>query len=220
MTSITVPDAERNPDHDYITIPIVKGTYKDDIGSIEVCIQKLPLDVYREALLQGLKTIANRGMSDIKDKDNAKNRALAMEKAAQNLADLYDGKIRMSKGVRSKGLTGEIKTEAMRVARQYVKDAIKAKGGKISHYKASEITVAAQSVLDGEDGPGIVAEAKATVEARKAKGKAVKIDLTGIVADPALVEKANSKAKRKPATPKIPLDQVVAKTRPGSHATH
>ena len=215
---IRIPDDQRDPEKDYLMIPIPRGTFKEDVGAIEVCLQDLPKDSYQEVLVKGLQGILTRGMADIKDKENPKNRALAMEKAKSNLADLYASKIRMSKGVRAKGISGEVKTQAMRDAREHVKASLKAHGLKVSDYKASEISETAKAVLEGPDGPAIYAQAKATVEARKAEQGKIKIDLTTLKPDPTLVAKGKAKAKK--TKDKVPLSEVLAKARPTGQAAH
>lgn len=228
MPMIQITDEQRKeydqqfPDGwDSLVIPVPKGTYKDDIGSVEVCLQAIPRDSYQEILIKGLASILVRGMSDIKDKENPKNRALAMEQAQKNLKDVYTSKIRMSKGVRAKGMSGEIKTQAMRDAREIIKAHIKAKGLKVTSYKASEISAEAQNLLDGEYGPEIIAAAKATVEARHKEQGKIKVDLS-IQPDPALVAKAEAKAKRskKPKADKVPLGEVMQRAKPAQATAH
>lgn len=181
-----------------IKIPIVKG--KD---VLEIDIDKLPDAVYKEVLLQGLKTIMNRGMSKVTVGnlgDEEKVKAEAMVQAQKNLAALYEGKVRITGGKGKSGVTGAVKTEALRLARNVIKDEIKKQGGKISHYKASEITEAAKAFLETDGGKSLIDMAKKAVEARSKKAAEVGSDLTGALAglkeDPELVAKANAKTKK------------------------
>lgn len=192
--------AEKDPERMYIRIPIVKATRKDDPSWAEVDLNALPEDVLKEVYLQGLKTLLNRGMSKITGEKNDASVKAVMGIAAQNLQNLYDGKIRMSAGVRTK-ITGVIKTEAMRIARQIIKDGLKEAGLKVSHYTAKEISKAAETFLGSEDGKEVWEEAKATVEARgKKDAKAmqnIKAIAQSLEVDPELVKKAAMKKKPK-----------------------
>lgn len=68
----------------------------------------------------------------------------------------------MSKKIR---LTPAMKTEAMRLARNEVKDEIKRQGMKVSHFEASEITRAATELL--KQSPSIARQARKNVLERK-----------------------------------------------------
>lgn len=146
-----------------INVSITKGK-----STVEVDTAKLPDEVYQEALKLGLKTLMNRGMSKITKTEYPKDdelKAAAMAKAAKNLEDVYAGKIRIVGG-RKKVATGAINIEARRLSRNIVKDELKRQGKKVSHYKASEITKAADALI--EVTPSILEEAKANVEKRLA----------------------------------------------------
>lgn len=224
MPLITVE--EKQEDHTYIMVPIVKATTKkadpngEEQTGIEVDIEALPDDVYKEVLIQGLKVLMNRGMSKLTGEKDAKHVKTAVEIAQKNLEALYSGKIRMSAGVRTK-TTGAQKTEAMRLARLLIKDQIKASGGKISHYSAKAITEAAKEFLDSELGAEVMTQAKANIEAREAEKEGLKDATKGILAslkpDPKLVKAAEEKNK-KPRKDKIPAG-VLTQAKPGTHAT-
>lgn len=198
---------DKNPDNSYIRVPIVKASTKEDPSFAEVCIEDLPEDVYKEVLIQGLKTLLNRGMSKITGTKTDDSRKAVMEVAAGNLQNLYDGKIRMSAGVRSK-VSGAVKTEAMRIARLIIKDALKAAGEKVSHYAAKEITALATELINGEQGKDILAQAQAAIAERSKKEESLKIDLSKIKADPKLVAKANERNKK----PKAPAPSKASTT--------
>lgn len=179
-------------DHELeIAITKGKGTITVNTDSLEEGGDLTP-EVYREAMIQGLKVILNRGMSKITKEsftDNAGNfdedamKAEAMKIATKTFQDMRENAIRFTGG-KQKKVTGEVMTEAMRVARAYVKQFIKDQGQKVSHVDNKEITKAAKLLL--ADNPELVEEAKATVEARKAakekgiKGKAINVE--GLVA--------------------------------------
>lgn len=146
-------------------------------GSIAVATSELPDNVYAAALAIGMKDLLNRGMTKIKVRENGKAlsgdqaeaaKAAALEIANKNYANLKQGKLPRMVGA-SKGddkLPGVVKTEAMRLARNLIKDEIKAAGGKISHYEAKDITAAAAAFLETEEGKGMIVTAQANVAAR------------------------------------------------------
>lgn len=185
-----------------VTIPITKAK-----GTVEIDVNNdVPDDVYAEALVLGLKELANRGMTKItkaSTKDEAELKTLAMAQAQKNVEAIRTSKIRFSGKKSDSKITGEVKTEAMRLAKNIVKDLMKKAGLKISHTPASEITAAAKEVLEAD--ASIIATAQANIEARKKKseGGVAGIDITTLVkADPKLVAKdAEKKAAEKANKP-------------------
>lgn len=196
-----------------LSIPVVKAK-----GSIEVNFDELPDEVYREILFQGAKQVLNRNMSKIvaaayNDADAKKNghadkeahlKADAMKAAEKNLADMKASKIRLTGGAKAAKVSGAVKTEAMRIARNLVKDAIKTAGGKVSHYAASEITKAAKAYIEAD--PSIIAMAEKAIAERDSK-KVAKVDLSALIkVDPEKVAAAEAKnAKNRKGGDKPPL---------------
>lgn len=160
-----------------LQIPITKGKgyIEIDTDSVEEGGDLTP-EVYREAMVQGLKVILNRGMTKVTKEsftnaqgvvDEEGMKAEAMKIAEKTFKSMRDNSIRFTGGGKvKKEISGEVMVEAMRVARGFVKQFLKDEGKKISHVDPKEITKAAK-VLVGEN-PEIVEQAKATVEARKA----------------------------------------------------
>lgn len=178
-----------------LSVPITKGK-----ASMEIDTEKLPDAVYAEALLQGLKVLANRGMSKITKAelgDDETVKTEAMVKAAANVEDIMAGKIKFTGQKKAKGASGAAMTEARRLARNLVKDEMKRAGIKISHVEASEITKAANALLDAD--PALVEQAKANIEAREQVPVKDMIDIKSLIQEsPELVAKANArKAKSK-----------------------
>jgi hypothetical protein len=173
---------------------LVQVALKNSAGIIEVDTAKLPDDVYREALMQGLKVIAERGMSKITKAnipDEAARRDEIKAKALANVQEMYDGKTKITGAKTAKKASGAVMTEAMRLARNLVKDAMKANKIKISTVKASEITKVAKQLLDSD--ASIIATAEANIKAREATP--IKLDINALIhADPELVKKAEAKA--------------------------
>lgn len=128
--------------------------------------------VYEYIFEIGLKTLLNRGTTKITKASvpvEAERFKQAMEAAEKQLKDMYEGKTRIvgSKAASGKA-SGEVMTEARRLARNMVKDAMKAKKIKVSYVEASEITKAANALLAAD--PSIIEKAKASLEARKEEG--------------------------------------------------
>lgn len=172
---------------------LVKITLKNGAGEIEVDTDQLPAHVYREVIMQGLKAVAERGMSKI-TKANIPNederKAEIHRKALANVQDMYDGKTKITGQASVKKASGAVMTEAMRLARELVKNAMKAAKIKISHVKASEITAAAKAAIEND--PSIIATAEANLKAREETP--VKFDIKSLIkVDPELVKKDEAK---------------------------
>lgn len=182
-------------------VPVVKGK-----GVVEIDTDSLPEAVYAEALLQGLKTLVNRGQSKITvkelgDADTVKKEAMiAAEKAK---AKILAGDIKFSGQQKATRVSGAVNTEAMRIARNRVKDAIKKAGMKISAVGAKDITAAAKELVNAD--ASIIAEAEANL-AKRAETP-LPFDIKSLVKeDPAKLAKMEEKkaeaAKDKPLSAK------------------
>lgn len=194
-----------------LLIPIVKGKAPLEIDTDESVI---PTEVYEEALIQGFKVLLNRSMSKISKETypNAEElKAAALAKAAETYEDLKKGKVRRTSGTKTSKVTGKVKTEAMRLARNLVKDQIKAAGGKISHYEASEITKVAKALLESEQGKSLMDMAAANIAEREKAP--VKIDIGTIVVSEKRVAKANEKAAKAKTLSAAKAGQVQAKAK-------
>jgi hypothetical protein len=184
---------------DHVEIAVTKA--KAAITFTKEEIDALPDEVFSEIVKLGLKEMVNRGMSKIGAAKGLEGEALqkyeasAMEIAKANVEKIKSGEILKGRKSGSLKVSGAVKTEAMRLARNLVKDELKKAGLKISHYPASEITNAAKALL--EVTPEIIAQAEANLASR-AQAPA-KIDVTKLVKEsPDLVAKAEkAKAERK-----------------------
>jgi hypothetical protein len=176
-----------------ISVPVVKGK-----GVVEFDTDALPEAVFAEVVLQGLKTLVNRGMSKITVKDLGSTEEVmkeAMIVAEQNVAKINAGDIKYSG--KSKAATAKldkaVATEALRIARERVRDALRAAGKKLYAVKASEITTAAKELI-GID-PSIVTAAEAAIKARSEAPS--EVDLSAIIGavkeDQAKIAKAEAK---------------------------
>jgi hypothetical protein len=128
--------------------------------------------------------------------------------AQKNLEAMYAGEFKMGRKA-SKGdkVSRELKTEAMRLARITVKDAIVKSGEKISHVAVSDITAYAADLIATD--PDYYAKAKENLENNKVKPK-TKIDISGLVS-PELVAKAKAKAE----AAKAKSQDILSKTQAG-----
>ncbi len=182
-----------------LQIPITKSKG----GYLEVDTDQVPIEVFEEAVKLGFKDLFNRGASKVTaanfpDEEERKQEAMVI--AQKQLEAVMAGTIRFSGGRKKKAGSRELTTEANRLAKLQIKDAIKAAGGKIGHYKASEITKLAKALLEGEDGKEIWTMAEENLKKRSQTH--VKVDLSGLHTDPELVAKAEAKKVKRPASAK------------------
>jgi hypothetical protein len=134
--------------------------------SITVDTDPMSDDVLREIYGHGLKVLVNRGTTKITKEtypDDTQRAAEAMRVAHEQVDNLLAGKVKKTAERKAKGAgDGKVMTEARRIARNIIKDIMKAQGLKVSQYDASEITKAANAYL--EKNPEVVEEAKASLE--------------------------------------------------------
>jgi len=162
---------------DKIQVPVVKAK-----TTIEVDLSKLPDEMYKRALAEGLKVMLNGGMTKITGKeipDEEKRQEAAMEVAEARLEQIYNNELRSGRGAtagKSKE-SGEVMVEARAIAKKLVKEAIKRQGQRIGAYTGKEITAYANEYLaQPESAADIIKQAK---EAIALRNKAKPIDLTG-----------------------------------------
>ena len=191
MTDANVEmEAEATEQSEVLKVPVTKGK-----GFIEVELGKLPDHVYREALLQGLKVLANRGQTKLTKEafpDPEKLKEAAMAKADETLQAMYEGKIRIVGGAKGDSkVPREVMTEARRIAKAIVKDEMKRRGVKVSYVESKDITKAANALL--AEHPEIVQQAKEEIERRETEGSKYKIDITSIPVSEKKVKAAEAK---------------------------
>jgi len=172
--------------------------------SLEVNLEDLPDEAYQFVLQKGLEALLNARMSKVLTKDLegeklAEAQARALEIAEENLSNLKAGKISKARGgakdANGNKVAANVMTEARRLAKEVVKNEIRAAGMKISHIEASVITKAANELIAAD--PSFIENAKANIEARSAVKSA--INIANLVHEsPKLVAKAEAaKAERK-----------------------
>jgi hypothetical protein len=191
-----------------LKIPVVKAK-----TFIEVETGELPEHVYREALIQGLKVLVNRGMTKLTKEaypEPAKLQEAAMAKAEETVQAMYEGKIRIMGGAKSDKVPREVMTEARRIARNLVKEELKRSGVKVSYVESSEITKAANALL--ADQPAILKQAQEEVERRQATK--VKIDISTIPLSEKRIKAAEAKKADKTLSA-AKAGKVATRARPG-----
>lgn len=147
-----------------LNIPITKAK-----RSIAVESNDLSAEVYEAALIEGLKVLLNRSMSKITTTGLEGDQLTAAQDAAfakglENLENLKAGKIKKSRDASKPKVAGLVMTEARRLAKEVVKNEIKAAGMKVSHVPASDITKAANALIEAD--PSFIAQAEANIAAR------------------------------------------------------
>lgn len=182
-------------------------------------------DTYAEILTLGLKALLNRGMDKavgaVKDLEGAKldeAKANALAKAKENYESLKAGTIKKS-SAKSAKVSGAVNTEAMRLARNIIKDAMKREKIKVSYVEAAEITKMAKAYLTSN--PELIEQAKASIAANDAKATASGDSLLAIVkAAPISAKKqkaAEAAAAKKKAETQLSATQA-GKTKPHTPA--
>lgn len=167
-----------------VQVPVTKSK-----AFVEIDTDKLPQDVYEAALLEGLKALANKGMSKItlkglEGEELSKAHAAAQAKAEENAAAMLDGSIKLPGRKAKSKLPGEVMTEARRLAKNLLKDEMKKAGIKVSHVPAKEITQAVKDLLASDMGKSILDQAQKNIDARKAAPEAAgTISLASLLPD-------------------------------------
>lgn len=176
-------------------VPVVKAK-----TSIPVNVGLVPDKYYDAALAIGLKQMVNGGATKITESaypDETERHAKALSIAEDRVEQMYAEKLVIRGAVSAKkdGVPAAVKTEARRIARDMVKATIKDKGMKVSHFAASDITAAANAMI--EEDPSIIAQAELNL-ANRGKLKINSDVISGLHEDPKLVAAAEaSKAKKK-----------------------
>jgi len=197
-------------------------------AKLSVDVSQLSDDMYELVMAEGLKSILNSRMSKVgpvtklekegKTEELAKEQDLALKIAQDNLTKLLAGEIKAKSKVSKSDLPREVITEARRIARDIVKNQIRAAGGKPSHYAAKDITLAADEFIKAD--PSIVAKAKENLANRAGIKPGVDIS-TLIKESPVLVAKAKAKseANNAPGLSAKQAGMIPARKKPPVHAT-
>ena len=182
-----------------LNVPITKAG-----SSLSIDTDALPEESFRAVVEAGLKALLNLGMSKILTKglegdQLSAAQAAALAKATENLDNLKAGKVKKgratAKDANGNKVSGPVMTEARRLAKEVVKNEIRAAGMKISHIEASVITKAANELIAAD--PSFITKATENLEARSQVKTTINIS-TLVHESPKLVAKAEkAKAERK-----------------------
>lgn len=184
---------------------------------------------------EGLKVLLNARMSKLAAPSKLEgeayeaNKEAALEKAQENLAALREGKlVKKAAGAKAAGVDRAVMTEAVRLAKDVVKNEIRKAGMKISHVPAKDITAAAKVQVDSN--PQFIIDAKAAL-AERAKISSV-VDIKSIISEsPKLIAEAEAKKAERKAqlsakqagkpekrpAPKVVPRKPTAEVRPTAH---
>lgn len=199
--------------------------------TLSVETDKLDEAVYTRALAEGLKVLLNAGQSKIAaaSKGDDASKAAAFAKAEETLAKCYDGSLPAKRGTKSAdtGVSRQVQTEAMRLARMVIKDELRAAGVIPSRVEASTITAAAKAYLETDEGKTLIAQAEENLASRpkakvadaaEAQAKLAALGITG--ESPKLVAKANEKAaERKQTLSKTQAGKVAPRAKAAQQAS-
>lgn len=221
-----------------LKIPVTKAGNK----TIEFNTDNLPEEIYSSVMeaivFEGLKVLLNKKMSKISTKglegeELVKAHTDAYKVATENASALFEGKLGTRRATSASKVPGVIMTEARRLAKEVVKNEIRAAGMKVSHVEASEITKLANEMIATD--PTFIEQATANIEARTAKvtkgedDAAIKAAalaklqaLGGVHESPKLVAKAaKAKAESKAQLSSKQAGKVAPrKPKPEAHAGH
>lgn len=190
-----------------IQVRCIKGK-----GMVPLDLDELPEEVYEAFVRAGAEVFVNKLNSKFTKTaypNEDELQAAAMAKAQENATELvkkdeegnYVGSLKLkARGASATVVKGELRIEAMAIAKRLVKDTIKAEKKKIGDFKPSQITEWAKQVLTGDLGSRIIDQAKAAIEARAKANEGITLKLE-LVEDAALVarnvkKRATEKAAR------------------------
>lgn len=214
MTDTIVGDANAIDPKDLYVVEIAKAAAVYNIDS-----SKLSDELYREAVRLGLKAMMERGLAKHTKNNTSSAEDLAAKTKAlsdANYSALLDGSYALTakKGAKKSTMSTEVRTEAMRIAKNIVKDKIKASKQKISHFKPSDITAAAKQVLEAM--PQIVDQAKANIAARGTVDGVATLDISKLIhADEKQVAKVEKERAERKADRQLSAKQA-GKVKPRS----
>lgn len=195
-------------------------------------IDDIPDESFRYILQRGLDTIINeaggmpkllKGITKLSESEQLKAKEAVRKQAKENLKALGSKSEQREADLKHKGakatkVAGVVEKEALRLAKEMVKDLLRANQIKISAYKASEHTSMAKDLL--KDNPDLYTKAEANLKEREDGAKTTaSIDIKKLFG--AKGEDPNNKAKPKGAGLKAANEakaaqkvQVAAKEKP------
>ncbi len=212
MTDVTVETggAEAPPAPDFIASIALKG----EAGSIEINFSALPDQTYQALLIAGAETFLNKangaakslaGITKLEGKELEDRKKAVLAAAEQTASQLREGIV---PGAKKAKASGAVSTEAIRLAKNMVKDLIRNSGQKIGAYSPKELTAAAKTVLERNPALIQLAEKNLAERATEAKGTSA-LNLKGLFGAKAESDEVKAKPKappkRKDGKDKAPL---------------
>lgn len=149
-------------------------------------IDAVDANTFRYIIQQGLETIVNTsggiakqlaGFTKLTGKDADERKAKIVALANETIANLVKGTVK-KKGAKSKADKADsaVMSEAVRIAKEMIKDHLRSQGIKLSSRKQSEITKAAKDVVEAN--PDLLKKAAANLAERAEGAKTTaKLDL-------------------------------------------
>ena len=215
---------------------------------LEVDDQTLPDEVYAAVIAEGLKACLNAKMTKVgavtklEGEALAKAHAKALEIAESNLADLQKGTYKFAGRKAKSSEPREVHTEAMRLAKDIIRDKLRANGLPMNTLSAKDLTAAAKGLVENRPDLDLIAKAKENLAKRNEVPESI-IDLNklGIDVSAAKANVAKAKAEKserakglsaakagkteKVAGRQKPKADVISATagqahKPGPHAVH
>ena len=230
MTDTTVNESPGiDPPADFIANIVLKG----EAGSIEINFSALPDITYQALLVAGAEAFLNKangaakslaGITKLEGPELEARKKEVLEAAEKTASQLREGIVPGAKKAKS---SGAVSTEAMRLAKNMVKDLIRNSGQKIGAYTAKELTAAAKVVLERNPALIQLAEKNLSERATEAKGSKA-LDLKGLFGAKADSEEVKAKPKVAPKRKKgegAPLSAKQAgmaapRQKPGTATAH
>lgn len=202
---------------DLIRIPISKAgknvTFDVDTDDLNEAFESNP-DLLKQLVSEGLKVLLNSRMSKLgaptklEGDELAKNKEAALAKASENFADFKAGKLaKKSSSAKTAGVDRAVMTEAVRLAKNVVKDQLRKAKVTLSTVPAKDITEAAKKLVEAD--PQYLLDAKANIEERSSVQVTAAIDILAIAKpDPKLVAKAEADKAAKKAERQLSKTQA------------
>jgi hypothetical protein len=227
MTDVSVETTVDGPaPADFIAQIELKG----GAGSIELNFSALPDETYRAIMIAGAEAFLSKangatkslaGITKLEGKELEDRKKEVREAAEKTAQQLRDGIVPGAKKAKASGAEA---TEAMRLAKNMVKDLIRNSGQKIGAYSAKELTAAAKVVLERNPHLMELARKNLSERAQEAKGSKA-LDLKGLFGAKAESDDVKAKPKvapkRKEKGEKAPLSATQAgKAAPRQKPTH
>src|SRR6202035_3347651 len=176
MTDVTVETGVEMSADELAASKIFEVKLKGYAGSVTINTDDLGNDVYRAIFQLGLDALyakangatkALAGITKLEGKALEDRKAEVKKAADKTTEQLVSGII---PGAKAPKASGAVNTEALRLAKNMVRDLIKSSGQKVGAYSAKELTAAAKVVFERNPHLVKLAEKNLAERATEAKG--------------------------------------------------